>query len=255
MGLGCASTDVAFMRLKTLPMASRIFATFLSLTPGVASWGQAIPATSITATSITGTSITASHENGRTVYENEPATRTRTPTRTPARTAARRGDAAKGARDFDELIERASERHQVDAGLVRSVIKVESNFNPAAVSPKGAMGLMQLMPATARRLSVANPFDPEQNVDGGVRHLKRLLENYGGDLSLSLAAYNAGEGAVARSGGVPRYAETQSYVQRIRSLTHSGGFAGKLVGGLASRGAPILVKRDERGVLHLSNTD
>lgn len=237
MGLGCASTDVAFMRLKTLPMASRIFATFLSLTPALTSWGQAIPATS----------ITASHENGRTVYMNEPATPTRTPTRTPAR----RGDAAMRARDFDELIERASERHQVDAGLVRSVIKVESNFNPVAVSPKGAMGLMQLMPATARRLSVANPFDPEQNVDGGVRHLKRLLGNYGGDLSLSLAAYNAGEGAVARSGGVPRYAETQSYVQRIRSLTHSGGLAG----GLASRVAPIQVERDERGVLHLSNTD
>lgn len=246
MGLGCASTDVAFMRLKTLPMASRIFATFLSLTPAVTSWGQAIPATSITASR-----ITATRENGRTVYMNEPATPTRTPTRTPAL----RGDAAMRARDFDELIERASERHQVDAGLVRSVIKVESNFNPVAVSPKGAMGLMQLMPATARRLSVANSFDPEQNVDGGVRHLKRLLENYGGDLSLSLAAYNAGEGAVARSGGVPRYAETQSYVQRIRSLTHSGGFAEGLVGGLASRSAPIQVERDERGVLHLSNTD
>ncbi len=251
MGLGCASTDVASMRLKTLPMASRIFATFLSLSPAVTSWGQAIPATSVTASSIPATNITASHENGRTVYVNEPANLTRTITRTPAK----RGDAATRARDFDELIVRASERHQVDAGLVRSVIKVESNFNPAAVSPKGAMGLMQLMPATARGLSVANPFDPEQNVDGGVRHLKRLLENYGGDLSLSLAAYNAGEGAVARSGGVPHYAETQSYVQRIRSLTDSGAFAGALIGRWASRVAPILVERDGRGVLHLSNTD
>src|SRR5208282_2710469 len=105
--------------------------------------------------------------------------------------------------DIDSAIEEAAARHNV-----------EPNFNPNAVSRKGAMGLMQLMPATARQLKVKNPFDPEQNVDAGVRQLKQLLENYGGDIKLTLAAYNAGAGAVARSSGVPHYAETQNYVRR-----------------------------------------
>jgi soluble lytic murein transglycosylase-like protein len=140
----------------------------------------------------------------------------------------------------------------VDANLVRSVIKVESNFNPNAVSRKGAMGLMQLMPQTARQLRVRNPFDPEQNVDAGVRHLKQLMENYNGDVKLTLAAYNAGAGAVNRSAGIPHYAETRNYVRRITDLYYNGNGWNLLSNPLRS---PLRVKRDERGVLYISNVD
>ncbi len=153
--------------------------------------------------------------------------------------------------EIDSSIVMAAARHNVDPNLVRAVVKVESNFNSNAVSRKGAMGLMQLMPSTARQLNVKNPFDPDQNVDAGVRHLKQLLENYGGDVNLTLAAYNAGSGAVARSAGVPHYAETQNYVRRITNLYY-GGFD------LSPSGpshAPVRVQRDARGVLYISNTD
>jgi soluble lytic murein transglycosylase-like protein len=152
--------------------------------------------------------------------------------------------------DIDSAIEQAAARHNVDPNLVRAVVKVESNFNPNAVSRKGAMGLMQLMPSTARQLKVKNPFDPEQNVDAGVRHLKELLDSYGGDVKLTLAAYNAGAGAVARSSGVPHYAETQNYVRRITNLYYGGsGF------GSGAARDPVRVQRDARGVLYISNTD
>jgi soluble lytic murein transglycosylase-like protein len=155
--------------------------------------------------------------------------------------------------DIDAAIDMAAARHNVDPNLVRAVVKVESNFNPNAVSRKGAMGLMQLMPSTARQLKLKNPFDPEQNVDAGVRHLKQLLENYGGDVKLTLAAYNAGSGAVARSSGIPHYAETQSYVRRITNLYY-GGFNLGPAGGTPSRD-PVRVQRDARGVIYISNTD
>ncbi len=153
--------------------------------------------------------------------------------------------------EVDASIVMAAARHNVDPNLVRAVVKVESNFNSNAVSRKGAMGLMQLMPSTARSLNVKNPFDPEQNVDAGVRHLKQLLENYGGDVNLTLAAYNAGSGAVARSAGVPRYAETQNYVRRITNLYY-GGFD---LGPSGRSHDPVRVQRDARGVLYISNTE
>jgi soluble lytic murein transglycosylase-like protein len=154
--------------------------------------------------------------------------------------------------DIDAAIEQAASRHNVDPNLVRSVVKVESNFNPNAVSRKGAMGLMQLMPSTARSLNVSNPFDPAQNVDAGVRHLKKLLESYGGDVRLSLAAYNAGAGAVARSAGVPHFTETQNYVRRITDL-YTGGEGSHLIGNPVHD--PVRVERDARGVLYISNTE
>jgi soluble lytic murein transglycosylase-like protein len=113
------------------------------------------------------------------------------------------------------------------------------------------MGLMQLMPKTARSLNVKNPFDPQQNVDAGVRHLKYLLQNYGGDVNLTLAAYNAGEGAVARSAGIPHFAETQNYVRKITNL-YNGRFDLTPSGGSRE---PVRVQRDARGVLYISNTD
>ena len=155
--------------------------------------------------------------------------------------------------EIDAAIVQAALRHNVDANLVRSVVKVESNYNPNAVSRKGAMGLMQLMPGTARSLNVTNPFDPTQNVDAGVRHLKSLLESYGGNVQLSLAAYNAGAKAVARSAGVPHYAETRNYVRRITNLYYGGAPGSMIIGNPVHD--PVHVQRDARGVLYISNTD
>ncbi len=117
---------------------------------------------------------------------------------------------------YKEMIDRIAVAHGVDPALVSALIHVESRFQPHAVSPKGAMGLMQLMPQTARELSVSNPYDPELNIDGGVRHLRALLERY--DVSLALAAYNAGSSAVDQYGGIPPYRETQAYVREVMRL-------------------------------------
>lgn len=127
------------------------------------------------------------------------------------------GGAAPGgaATPFAAEIDAAATRHGVDPALLRALIRQESNFNPQAQSPAGARGLTQLMPATARSLGVSNPLEPVQAIDGGARYLRQQLDRFGGDERLALAAYNAGPGAVQRFGGVPPYAETQAYVQRV----------------------------------------
>jgi len=117
-----------------------------------------------------------------------------------------------------ELVREISLEHGLDPKLMDALVRVESGFNPKAVSRKGAMGLMQLMPATANRLGVRDPFDPEQNVRGGMREFSRLVHRYRGNLQFALAAYNAGEGAVSKYRGVPPYTETKNYVARILSL-------------------------------------
>lgn len=116
---------------------------------------------------------------------------------------------------FSEIITAAAEKYDVDASLIKAVIKAESNFDPDAVSSSGAQGLMQLMPATATSLGVDDPFDPEQNIFGGTKFLHRLLDKYNNNVSLALAAYNAGPGAVDKYGGIPPYTQTQTYVKRV----------------------------------------
>jgi len=116
------------------------------------------------------------------------------------------------------MVTDVSREHGVDPKLVDALVRVESGYDPKALSRRGAMGLMQLMPDTARRLEVDDPFDPEDNVRGGVREFSRLVDRYSGNLQLALAAYNAGEGAVARYRGIPPYPETQSYVAQILTL-------------------------------------
>lgn len=123
------------------------------------------------------------------------------------------------ARPFDDIVGGAARRHAVPAALLHAVIAVESRHLPGAVSHRGAMGLMQLMPATARALGVTQPFDPAQNIHAGARHLRRLLDEFAGDTRLALAAYNAGAAAVYRHGrSVPPFPETQAYVPRVLAL-------------------------------------
>jgi soluble lytic murein transglycosylase-like protein len=114
-------------------------------------------------------------------------------------------------------IDAAASKYGLDPALLRGLIRQESNFNPKAGSPAGAQGLCQLMPGTARALGCTNPWDPAQNIDAGARYLKQQLDRFGGDIPKSLAAYNAGPGAVQRYGGVPPYAETQNYVRRVQA--------------------------------------
>ena len=125
-------------------------------------------------------------------------------------------EAPVSARAYSDIINTVSARHRVDPRLVSALIQVESAYHPRARSHKGAMGLMQLMPATAQQYDVKDPYDPEANIEGGVRHLRSLLDRF--DVSLALAAYNAGEAAVERFGGIPPYRETRDYVRRILGI-------------------------------------
>ncbi len=146
-------------------------------------------------------------DNGaQTTYEVHAAASVRATT--PFKSSAKRAP-------YDAAINENARRHGVAADLVRAVIQVESAFNPVAVSNKGAMGLMQLMPATAVELGVSDPFDPDQNIRGGVTYLKQLLTRYDDNVELALAAYNAGIGNVEKYGAVPPFKETQNYVNKI----------------------------------------
>lgn len=151
----------------------------------------------------------------------------------PSRPAAPSGGGEGRYGQFDSFIQEAAQLYQLPEAFVRAVVKVESNFNPRVVSHVGAMGLMQLMPRTAQSMGVRDPFDPRQNILGGTRYLRVLANLFGGDLVLTIAAYNAGEGAVMRYRGVPPYDETRRYVRRV--LTHYYAFRNAVASPLAAR--------------------
>jgi Transglycosylase SLT domain/Domain of unknown function (DUF4124) len=166
--------------------------------------------------------------------------------------------------DYVAVINNACYRNGVDPKLVHAIVKVESDFNPYALSRKGAMGLMQLMPQTAINMNVHNIFNPHENIDGGVRYLRYLLDRYEGNLSLALAAYNAGETAVKKWGTVPPYPETQNYVQRILKLYNGTGITPQtphytIFIGYGDDGAVTLTddpsKQKERRSRHASSQD
>lgn len=158
--------------------------------------------------------------------------------------------------DIGNLVAKTADQMQVDPKLVNAIIQVESEYNPRAVSNKGARGLMQLIPETAQRFGVRNSFDPGQNIQGGVSYLKYLLNLFGGDLEKSLAAYNAGEHAVLRAGGIPAFQETQRYVRKVTSLYQSDS-PGPLTsaGVMHSHGTGIRTYVDADGVTHFTNVD
>lgn len=157
--------------------------------------------------------------------------------------------------EYQELIRTISQRHGVDPELVKAVIQVESNYNDRAVSHKGACGLMQLMPATAARYGVQSIFEPEQNIDGGVRYLRDLLELFNSDVRLSIAAYNAGENRVQRINDIPDFIETQNYVRKVMAL-YSGDMKYTPYGNGASRIRNVTYYKfvDTKGVTHYSAT-
>jgi len=201
------------------------------------------------------------NSNGRVVFTNLVGTATSPSVAVPSKTSDVL--ASQVPSSLLTLVDTISANHGVDPALVRAVIKTESNFNRFAVSNKGAMGLMQLIPSTGRRYGVQDFFDPQQNVDGGVRYLKFLLEKFKGNLDLSLAAYNAGENLVERLGRIPPYPETANYVRRIRAIYKTKStpittpaVPEEMMAAASTPEAPKIFKTvDSRGVVHFSNIE
>jgi soluble lytic murein transglycosylase-like protein len=157
---------------------------------------------------------------------------------------------------IDSIVRRVATQYRIDPKLIRAIIQTESDYDPSAVSSKGAMGLMQLIPATAQRFGVGNPFDPSQNIEGGVSYLKYLLKLFGGNLPLSLAAYNAGENTVIKSGGIPAIPETEHYVRKVTRLYHDPA-SGHERAAVSSAGGAAAIYRyvDSAGVVHFTNVE
>jgi soluble lytic murein transglycosylase-like protein len=186
-------------------------------------------------------------ENGVRVYTNiPPAGQSNTESQVSAEAPASQPKSL----SYDEIIEKYAGDYQVDPLLIKSIIATESGFNHKAVSPKGARGLMQLMPATAQRLGVRNSFDPEENIRGGIRHFRSLMDSFNNNLELSLAAYNAGENLVRRLGRIPDYRETKEYVASVKRK-----YVRNDIPQLPDEEHPpeLISYLDEDGVLHLTN--
>lgn len=148
---------------------------------------------------------------------------------------------------LDPIIIRVSKRHDMEPALIKAIIKVESDFNPVAVSRAGAQGLMQLMPQTAYAMDVLDPFDPEENIRGGTKYFKGLLERFNYDIKISLAAYNAGETAVIKSGGIPKYPETREFVKKV--IKYYRHYSAQM-----KPDDKIYQYVDDKKVLHITNT-
>jgi soluble lytic murein transglycosylase-like protein len=202
-------------------------------------------------------------EHGKVVYVNGDSPKTHSRSTISSPSAFSTPSAAQSApasnqpasppnEQIEQIVRAAAERHNVDPALVKAVISTESGWNPRAVSPKGAVGLMQLIPETAQRFGVGNSFDPAQNVEGGTSYLKSLLDRYNGDLTKSLAAYNAGERAVDQSGGVPAYRETQRYVQKVTDTYFRPG-SGRDSSLWAPPRAPVRQELDSNGHVVFTN--
>ena len=159
---------------------------------------------------------------------------------------------SKNASDYSPLIDKACKKYSVDPDLVKAVIQVESAYKPNALSRAGAIGLMQLMPSTASRFGVKEIYDPHENVHGGVQYLRFLLDLFKNDLSLAVAAYNAGEGAVQRYKGIPRYTETQNYVKRVLSLYGKADYVSKSNPRKVQTATSIYKYVDGQGVVHFT---
>lgn len=169
------------------------------------------------------------------------------------RSRSSRSDAGRLApEEIHPYVEDAARRSAVDPDLIHAIIQVESDYYPNALSRKGAMGLMQLIPVTAQRFGVENTFDPKQNIEGGVTYLRYLLDLFGGDLTLTLAAYNAGENSVRRYGGVPPFDETREYVRKVKGV-YGNGSGPQTATDSAPPKNTICRAVDEIGVLRFTN--
>jgi soluble lytic murein transglycosylase-like protein len=145
--------------------------------------------------------------------------------------------------NYHGIVDEKARKHNVDPGLVKAVIAAESGWNPGAISPKGAVGIMQLMPKTANDMGVNNRFNPEENIEGGVKYLRFLIDKFNGNMTLALAAYNAGPARVERTGGVPSIRETINYVRKVMN-TYSGGLGTRWLSGGESRKIRVVTMED-----------
>ncbi len=191
--------------------------------------------------------VAITRSDGRIVYINVG--------RRPAPPGVSQPSSADSAK-IDAIVRRVATRDKIDPELIRAIILTESDYDPSAVSSKGAMGLMQLIPATAQRFGVEDPFDPSQNIEGGVSYLKYLLNLFGGNLPLSLAAYNAGENAVLKSGGIPAIPETEHYVRKVTRLYHDPASLHARTAALSIGGKEAIYRYvDTEGVVHFTNVE